>query len=127
MPLLKNGDEWLKNLLNGKKRKGAKAPEAAPAPKSKPSKKKPKAKPPIPKDRPKKAAPGGARPEGPAASMPAAKADTSKAQPKGRKGTKKPAYTKGGNTGDKTAKAEKMSSGGIALNVKRKPKAKLHG
>lgn len=45
--------------------------------------------------------------------------------PKGRKGKKKPAFTKGGNAGDKTSKYEKMSSGGISLNVKRKPKAKL--
>jgi len=126
MPLLKNGDDWLKNLMNGKKRK-AQVEASTPVPKDRPKKKSKKVKPPVPKDRPKKATPGGARPEGKATGMPAAKSSTKPSGPKNRNSKGKPAYTKGGNAGDKTSKAENMSALGIQLGVKRKPKAKLHG
>lgn len=102
------------------RKKMKKAAASAPKPTTKPKKKAP-----IPKNRPR---PGGARPEGKAAGMPAKK----KAPVEGliklvdpAKKKEKPAFTKGGNTGDKTSKYEKMSSIGISLNVKKKPKAKL--
>lgn len=97
---------------NTRKKMGKKATVTT----TKPATKEKKA--PIPKTRTK---PGGARPEGKAAGMPAAKTGITRGGKRGGSA----GITRGGNAGAKYSKEEKMSSVGIQLGVKKKPKAKL--